>query len=86
MEPTVRGREAISRYLAQEWDLDALWNWGLTFGDRQEDRSDPDSQSLAGHVIVWMIEMGDGVRSLDEFSADLATLVSTPTEVIAHRS
>jgi hypothetical protein len=86
MKATMRGRDAVSRYLAHKWDLDGLWNWGLTFWDRPEDRSNEESSAIPGHVVVWMIEIGDGVRTLDEFNADLATLVSTPTEVIAHRS
>lgn len=86
MKATVRGKDAISRYLAREWDSDELWNWGLTFWDRPEDRSDEESSAIAGHVIVWMIEIGDGVRTTEEFNADLAALLSTSTEAIAHRS
>ncbi len=86
MKATVRGRDAVSRYLAHEWDRDELWNWGLTFGDRPEDRSDEESNAIAGHVIVWMIEIGDGVRTTDEFDADLASLTNAPTEAISHRS
>jgi hypothetical protein len=86
MKATVRGRDAISRYLAHEWSLDDLWDWALTFGDLPEDRSDDESQSLAGHVLAWVIEMGDGLRTLDQVKSDLASLANTPIEAISPRS
>ena len=85
MKATVQGRDAISRYLTQEWSLDELWDWALTFGDRPQDRSDEESQSLAGHVLAWVIEMGDGLRTLDQVNNDLASLANAPTEAISHR-
>lgn len=86
MSATVRGRDAISRYLAQEWSLDELWNWALTFGDLREDRSDEETVSLALHVVAWVSEMQHGDFKIDVLNTDLATLVSSPTEAIAPRS
>ena len=83
MSATVRGRDAISRYLAQEWSLDELWNWALTFDDRPENRNDSQSMSLAYTVIAWVSELQHGDLQADALNADLAKLVNTPTEAIA---
>ncbi|HYP60836.1 MAG TPA: hypothetical protein VEQ36_10465 [Thermomicrobiales bacterium] len=83
MKPTVAGIDALNRYLNGEWDFDQLYDWAITFGDRVEGRSDEQSMSIAGHVLVWIWEMNDGVRTQDEFDADLDSLTRTPHEVLA---
>ena len=86
MKPIARGRDALARYLDEDWTFDQLYDWAITYWDSPEKSSDEESAAIAGHVLEWVWALGDGVSTMDEFNAEMSSLASTPREVIAPHS
>ena len=74
MNRSVYGREAISKYLSREWDLDRLEDWAVEFGDFPEQREDKWSSGVAGEVLELLRELGDGILTVDEFDRALSEI------------
>lgn len=70
-------QEALSTYLAHEWDLDQIEAWASEFGDDLEQREDTWSMGISGQVLEWLREMGHGFRSIQEFDEALRNLLVT---------
>jgi HD-like signal output (HDOD) protein len=79
MKSSINGRQAILNYLARTWDLDQIYAWALEFGDDPEQREDKWSMGVAGEILERMRELGDGIRSADEFDDALKAILTPVT-------
>ena len=86
MRPTVRGRDALARYLSKDWTFDQLYDWVITFWDGPVEPSDEESSEIAGDVLTMIWELGKAVPTMDAFNAEVTSLASKPREIITHQS